>query len=302
MQHARYRIRAGDGLRSGSVILSVLCALCVSVVSAVAGEAPKTPQPAGNWKPPEKPKDDIHWYPEMPDNKVAHETLINGSFEEAGGGVLPYPKGWSHPDDYCIFWVKDSMAPEHGKVIVLDTDQAQGAAMKRQAEVREALAKGMAPPAPPAKTPGAGYGSIGGNNGVSFYSERFKCKPQQAYKVSFDYKGPSGGAKVWVRGWGMFEGEERRRYETIVNCYVKGTGWRHLEQAFHPTRRLSVKAKHTDTAADKEKATTTADVSILRVMLYAYWPNAEYYFDNVKVEEISDEEFTRLKAIPAFER
>jgi hypothetical protein len=37
-------------------------------------------------------------------------------------------------------------------------------------------------------------------------------------------------------------------------------------------------------------------------MLYAYWPPGQYWFDNVKVEEISDEEYKRLKAIPADER
>ncbi|MCY3024112.1 MAG: hypothetical protein NTW87_34475 [Planctomycetota bacterium] len=275
-----------------------------------AGEEPKKPDPkppdpprkdVGQWKAPDKPKDDEHWYPEFPDNKVYNDTLINGGFEEVGAGPVPYPKHWAHPDDYCIFWIKDAMSPEHGKVVVLDTDQAQGAAMKRQTQVREALANGSAPPSPPAKTPGAGYGSIGGNNGVSFYSERFACKPKQAYKINFDFKGPSGGAKVWVRGWGMFQGEERRRWETIVNCRVKGTGWAHFEQAFHPTRRRTSKDKNDPGGKDQDNATYT-EVAFLRVMLYAYWPNGQYYFDNVKVEEISDDEYKRLKAIPADER
>ena len=37
-----------------------------------------------------------------------------------------------------------------------------------------------------------GYEAIGGTYGVSFYSEKFKCKPKQAYKISFDYMGPGG--------------------------------------------------------------------------------------------------------------
>lgn len=228
--------------------------------------------------------------------------MINGGFEEVEAGPIPHPKGWAHPEDYCIFWLKDPMAPEHGKVIVLDTDHAEGAAMKRQAQAREALAQGKALPPPPEAARGAHYGAIAGSYGVSFYSEKFKCKPKQAYKVSFDYKGPSGGASVWVRGWAIFNGEERQRYSTKVNCYVKGTGWAHFEQAFHPTRRLGPKDKHTDSAEDKEKNATYTDISLLRVMLYAYWPPGQYYFDNVKVEKIGDEEYKRLKAIPADER
>lgn len=245
---------------------------------------------AGKWKPPDNPKDDAHWYPEMPMNKEAHPALINGGFEEAKPeqpGWLPSPKGWAHVDDYMIFWKQDS-DPAHGKCILIDTDIAEPDAKKRQAAVREAGEKGS--PVPPAPKPsrGAHYGAIAGTYGVSFYSERIACKPKTPYKITFDYKGPGGGAKVWVRGWGEFRGEERRRWETIVNCRTAGDGWRHFEQAFHPTRR--------PTGKDTE---TFVDISCLRVMLYAYWPPGQYAFDNIKIEEISDEEFKRLKAIPA---
>jgi len=290
----------------------VVAVLGLATAGIFAGEAqkrppnpnPNPPDPspnAGNWGA-GKAKDEEHWYPEFPDNKVANDSLVNGNFEEAVLDAIPYPKGWAHPDGYCISWISDSMAPEHGKVIVLDTDHAEPEARRRQAQVREALAKSTPLPAPPDAARGAFYGAIAGTYGVSFYSEKFKCKPKQAYKVSFDYRGASGGAKVWVRGWGIFAGEERRRYETIVNCYVKGTGWAHFEQAFHPTRRLGPKDKHTDSVEDKDKNATYTDIAFLRVMLYAYWPPGQYWFDNLKVEEISDEEYKRLKAIDAYER
>jgi hypothetical protein len=268
---------------------------------------PKKPDPkrpdVGQWKPPDSPKDTEHWYPEFPGKDVPNDTLINGSFEEPGAGNPAHPKGWAHAEDYCITWMKDPMAPDHGKVIVLDTDINEPDARKRQGQLRDTLEKGLPLPAPGAKSRGAHYGAIGGTYGVSYYSERFKCKPGQCYKVSFDYKGPSGGAKVWVRGWGMFQGEERRRYETIVNCRVKGTGYAHFEQAFCPTRRRGAKDKQPEEGkAPKDDAVTPNEVSVLRVMLYAYWPPGQYYFDNVKVEEINDDEYKRLKAIPADER
>ena len=287
--------------------IAVLGLAAAGVLAGDAKKPPTNPNPpdpspwAGQWKS-QDGKDEEHWYPEFPDNKVPNDSVVNGNFEEAVPGVVPYPKGWAHPDGYCISWITDSMAPEHGKVIMLDTDHNEPVARKRQAQLREALAKGSPLPAPPEAARGAGYGAIAGTYGVSFYSEKFTCKPKQAYKVSFDYRGASGGAKVWVRGWGIFAGEERRRYETIVNCYVKATGWRHFEQAFHPTRRLGPKDTQYQSPEEREKHATYTDIAVMRVMLYAYWPPGQYWFDNIKVEEISDEEYRKLKAIDAYER
>jgi hypothetical protein len=137
------------------------------------------------------------------------------------------------------------------------------------------------------------YDAIGGTYGVSFYSEKFAAKPKQAYKVSFDFKGPGGGAKLWVRGWGPFQGEDRRRFETIVNCRTAGDGWRHFQQGFHPSRFPMGKD------SEGKPKIVYRDISYLRIMLYAYWPRGQYCFDNIKVEEISDEEYEKLRNTPA---
>ncbi|HYF51972.1 MAG TPA: hypothetical protein VEJ63_21365 [Planctomycetota bacterium] len=254
------------------------------------------PLQAGEWRAPDTPKDDKHWYPELPDNKEPHETVVNGGFEEAGEtkkGFLPHPKGWAHPDDLTSFWATDK---EKGRVIVLDTDVLESEARKRQAAVREAGEKGTDVPAAPKKsavTEAQQYEAIGGTYGVSFYSEKIKCKPKQAYKISFDFKGPGGGAKVWVRGWGPFQGEDRRRFETIVNCRTAGDGWRHFEQAFHPSRFPLGKD------SEGKPKVVYREISYLRIMLYAYWPRGQYAFDNFKLEEISDEEYEKLRNEPA---
>jgi hypothetical protein len=274
------RVRRSNGI---APVLSLVF-LCLSSFSA-------------DWKPPENPKDDKHWYPEMPETKEPNDTLINGTFEEKAEevkGYPPRPKGWAHPDDFTSFWTDD---PERGKVIKIDTDVLEVEARKRQAAMRDAAAKQGDVPAAPTKSAASNaqqYDVIGATYGVSYYSEKFKCKPKQAYKISFDYKGPSGGAKVWVRGWGTFNGEERRRWEAIVNCRTAGEGWRHFEQPFHPTRRPIGKDKETG-----EQKVVFTEVSHLRVMLYAYWPRGQYHFDNIKVEEITDAEYERLKEIPA---
>jgi hypothetical protein len=243
------------------------------------------------WKTPDAPKDDQHWYPELPDNKDPHETLPNAGFEDkadAAKGRPERPKGWAYPDGVTALWQEDE---DHGKVIVLDTNVLEVEAKQRQAELRLAAEKQADLPAAKPKTapaPAQKHAVIGATYGVSYYSEKIQCKLKQAYKISFDYKGASGGAKVWVRGWGTFKGEDRRRWEMIVNCRTQGGGWRHFEQAFHPTRRPTGKDSETHT-----------EIAYLRVMLYAYWPAGRYAFDNVKVEEIDEAEFKRLKAIPA---
>ena len=252
---------------------------------------------SGEFKTPENPKDDKHWYPELPNNKEIHATVVNGSFEEtveAKKGFPTRPKGWAHPDGLTTLWVEDG-DKAHGKVIVLDTDVLEPEAKKRQAAVREAGEKGTDLPPAPKKTDVTNareYEAIGATYGVSFYSEKVECKPKQAYKISFDYKGP-GGAKVWVRGWGPFQGEDRRRFETIVNCRTAGEGWRHFEQAFHPSRFPLGKD------SEGKPKVIYRDISYLRVMLYAYWPRGQYAFDNVKIEEISDEEYERMRNEPA---
>jgi hypothetical protein len=283
-------------------------ALVLPVVLVFAGEPPL----------PTSPKDDEHWYPEFPENKELHDTVLNGDFEQARSGPLTGPKGWAHPEGLCLFWEKDD-DPKHGMVAKIDTDVLEGEAKKRQAQLREALEKDEVPPPAKKKTTVSSsqqYGAIGATYGVSWYSEKFKCKPRQAYKVTFDYKGPSGGAKLWVRGWGTMKDQEgkdhdRRLWETIVNCRVKDSGWRHFEQPFHPTRRPTGRTLKIDPGTGKPLGSNEGEgepeykyieIAFLRVMLYAYWPRGQYHFDNIKIEEISDEEYARLKKIPADER
>ena len=249
------------------------------------------------WKPPSTPKDDQHWYPEIPPGPegAPHPGVPNPGFEDAREDKPAGPKGWAHPDGLTSFWSSDG---DHGKVIMLDTDVFETEAKKRQAIFREFMAKKEEPP-PVTKTPLKDqnqYDAIGATYGVSIYSEKIACKPKQAYKISFDFKGPGGGAMVWVRGWGGLPketgspnaGEDRRLWETYVGCRTKGDGWRHFEQEFHPTRRPLSK----DTVK-------YIDIQYLRVMLYAFWPRGKYYFDNIKIEEISDDEYKRLKELPA---
>ena len=63
------------------------------------------------WKAPENPKDDKHWYPELPDNKEPYLPLCNGEFETKADPEKnrpDRPKGWAHPDGLTTIWKDDN--------------------------------------------------------------------------------------------------------------------------------------------------------------------------------------------------
>jgi hypothetical protein len=66
--------------------------------------------------------------------------------------------------------------------------------------------------------------------------------------------------------------EMRRRYDTIVNCYSPDGEWHTLTQLFHPTR-------------------VTPAVTEMSVMLYAFYPPGEYWFDNIKITEANMKDY-----------
>jgi hypothetical protein len=105
--------------------------------------------------------------------------------------------------------------------------------------------------------------------GLSLYSDPMPVKAGQAYRITFDYMGPDGGAKVWVRGWGMFQGEKRRRWETTVTCHCKDGGWTPNSQVIHPTK-------------------ARPEVTEMKVMLFAFYPAGVSWFDNVRLEPVHE--------------
>lgn len=185
----------------------------------------------------------------------------NGGFEEADADVAGKPTGWDLPDALGVQWT-NAPGDGHGLAIRMNT------AVSEQAMVDQWKRAGITKWDIPKPTSDA----VAGAYGLSFYSDAMPVASGQAYRVQFDYRGPSGGAKVWIRGYGLFRGRERRRYETIVNCRVENEPWQHFSQAFHPTR-------------------LRPDVTSIRVMLYAYWPPGVYWFDNVNIAPVSDAEY-----------
>jgi hypothetical protein len=184
--------------------------------------------------------------------------LNNGDFEKTDPRDKDKPLGWDRVDGLGVQWTP---APEaaHGKAIRMDTRVSEQAMQAQWIKTRLTNLWNIPKP---------GKNAIAETYGLSLYSDSMPVKAGQAYRITFDYKGANAGAKVWVRGWGMFQGEKRRRWETVITCHASGNGWTTISQVFHPTR-------------------SRPGVTEMRVMLFAFYPAGVYWFDNVRIEPVA---------------
>jgi len=195
----------------------------------------------------------------------AEPLVSNGDFERPDPDDATRPACWDKPDGLGVRW---ESAPDvgdgrkRGRAIRMDTSVSEKAMVEQWRKM--GITKW--------DIPNATGGAVGAAYGLSYYSEPFGVQTGTPYRVTFDYMGPSGGGKVWVRAYGEFRGEMRRRYETMVNCYTKTNGWTEISRVFHPTRH-------------------PRRLSEMRVMLYAYWPPGVYWFDNVRIETVPQDEY-----------
>lgn len=192
--------------------------------------------------------------------------LPNGTLEQADAADRTKPAAWGKPDGLGVQWV-DSGDPAHGRAVRMDTrvsEKAMVAQWKKAGLTNEW------------NIPKPADNAIAETYGRSLYSDPIPVERTQAYRITFDFKGRSGGAKVWVRGWGMIQGKERRRWETWVACKSTGDGWTTCSQVFFPGK-------------------FRPEVTKMRVMLYAFYPAGIYWFDNVRIEPISLQEYEAAK-------
>ena len=188
----------------------------------------------------------------------AQDLLANGNFEQADPADPARPAGWDRVDGLGVQWTQ-SPGDGHGRAIRMDTRLSE---QVMQAQwIKTGLTNIWNIPKPEKN-------AIAETYGLSLYSAPMPVKPGQAYRITFDCKG-RGGAKVWVRGYGMFQGEKRRRWETYVDCHSKADGWTTQSQVLHPTK-------------------FRPDVSEIKVMLFAYYPAGIYWFDNIRIEPLAE--------------
>jgi len=199
---------------------------------------------------------------------AAGANLIrNGSFDEGADTALY----WERADGLTTFYEREE---GRGRIVRMDTlvdrDQALEWArvFKANPTLKPPVKKTIAP---------TSYASIGGNEGVMLDSELIDARPGQNYRLSADFKG-DGKPFIWIKGFLMHP-----RRKTLVDGYQtrlepdkpSQSEWRTFSIGFNPT-------------AKSER------IEKFKVRLYAYWPNGLYYFDNIRVEEITPEEMAVL--------
>jgi hypothetical protein len=192
--------------------------------------------------------------------------LANGDFERADAANPQRPAAWGRPDGLGVQWT-DSGDARHGKAIRMDTRISEKGMMAQWQKT--GLTNEWVIPKPADNAVAETYG-------LSLYSDGIPVKAGQPYRITFDFKGASDGAKVWVRGYGILGGQKRRRWETWVGCKGNETTWNSCSQVFFPTK-------------------FRPEVTEMKVMLYAFYPAGLYWFDNVRIEPISVAEYNAEK-------
>ena len=108
------------------------------------------------------------------------------------------------------------------------------------------------------------------------YSDPIPVVPGKTYRVEIDYRCKSTDLffpKLFFRGWADVEGDSRIVYDGYLSLRsLKNTGqWK------RSARLLTV---------PKPEEIHGRKIEYLKLMIFAYWPPGDYYFDNVGLYEV----------------
>jgi len=186
----------------------------------------------------------------------ADNLVVNGDFTKPRADAADQPLGWGRVDGLGVSWRE---APGGGKAIRMDTSVSEKAMMERWQAIGSTEWS----------IPDATGGPVGATYGLSLYSDAMPIAKDQAYAIQVRHRGPGGG-KIWVRGYRKDGDTLKRIYEAQTEL-KPSEDWEQAVYAFHPTRH-------------------TPKVEVVKVMLYAYWPAAESWFDDVVLRPATAEE------------
>lgn len=196
----------------------------------------------------------------------AAEPLVrNGDFESPDPTDATRPLGWGRPDGLGVRWAEAPSSADgktSGKAMRFDT------AVSEKAMVASWKAQGITE----WDVPDASGGPIGATYGLSLYSDPFPIVQGQPYAIEVRHRGVGGG-KIWVRGYVRSGDKLKRVYEAQTEL-KPSADWVQVVYAFHPTKA------HPPIPPPTE----------MKVMLYAYWPAGESWFDDVRLRPASAEE------------
>ena len=218
--------------------------------------------------------------------KVKPQNLVtNGDFEKIAGDPKTglQPKGWDRIDGLTSFI--DKLDDAHGRVLHLDTDVYESEAKRWQ----ERLSAGAPLSEAPKKTPTRGpkYDTVGGNYGVHLHSDPIPVAPGKTYRVEIDYRCKTGDfffPKLFMRGYAEVEspppqssGDRAGQERVVYDGYLALRSMEKTGEWKHNARLLTI---------PKPEELGGRQVKYLRLMLFAYWPPGDYYFDNVGLYEV----------------
>ncbi len=233
-------------------------------------------------------------------NEAGHNLLPNGNFDDASPSDPAQPAHWQPVDNLVFHWATDPNAPRRGKVIKIDTDVTQKQAYQWWVD-RFIHGKPLetAPQKQPTVEPK--YDTIAGLDGGFFWSDWIEIKKGAAYKVYVDAKGPP--AYVFLRGY-----VEKPVISFADECpsvqeqFRIARGQPLQDEKGRPIKyrlRYIYTTKFTVGGSDQWKTYShtqprhptgrelTENVKYLRLCIYPYWPPAEYWFDNIRVIEVT---------------
>ena len=201
--------------------------------------------------------------------RVRPKNLVaNGDFQAAG----QQPRGWEKVDNLTMFLEQADAG--RGRVLHMDTDVYESQARRWTQQFKAGAALAEAPKKIP--TRGPKYNTVGGNYGVHNTCEPIPVVPGKTYRVEIDYRCASGDfffPKLFFRGWADVEGNDRIVYDGYLSLRsMEETGrWKHNCRLLTVPRPEEIGGRR---------------VKYLRLMIYAYWPAGDYYFDNVGLYEV----------------
>jgi hypothetical protein len=190
----------------------------------------------------------------------------NPGFEEGDR----HPAHWSRCDGLTQFWEKDEQ--RGGKCLRLYTRICNE---EYHARLEEMKLENPPPPKPPREIKGIGYDTVGGNDGVVFWSDWIDVQPGRRYTLKADVRSGGGVPKIFVKGYTDLpldiddNGKVKKvmiprvTYKIFLDC-AGGPSWKTSSLEFCPTH-------------------SREDVRRMRVMIFAYWPPENYWFDNIGI-------------------
>ena len=196
-----------------------------------------------------------------------HENLLeNGSFDKG----KKTPDNWEPANGLTSFYINEE---GRGRIVKMDSRISRKQALDWMKQVK--ANPNETPPEPVISK--NDLDSIASNEGVWLDSGFINVKPGQNYRLSVDFKGPASPI-IWIKGF-MFHPVRKDyadAYQTrLVPENPDKEKWKTFSVGFNPTER-------------------TPKVEKIKVRIYAFWPPGIYYFDNVRVEEITPEEMAEL--------